>query len=332
MASRLPIYVLLDCSESMAGPAIEAVNAGVRALLAALRSDPVVVEMAALSFITFDAQARQVVPLSDVLAIRPPILSVLPGTALGAALRLLARCLRTEVVRTTAGTKGDYRPLVFLITDGQPTDDWEAGLAQLRSDGLPRIANIYAIACGQDVDLGVLHEITDIVLETRDLTADAIRRCFVLLSASIQSASAAVDAGAAPSLPTLDGIALAPRLARSIDPARQIFIRALCGRGGQPYLMRYARKRGQDYEAIAAHPVGWWDAGAAGELPPVDVRRLDGTPPCPHCANQGAAVCPCGAVFCVDPLSRRDYRCPACELELVPSGEPADLALRQSAG
>ena len=37
---RLPVYLLLDCSESMAGPAIEAVEQGVQALVGELRSNP----------------------------------------------------------------------------------------------------------------------------------------------------------------------------------------------------------------------------------------------------------------------------------------------------
>jgi uncharacterized protein YegL len=37
---RLPVYILIDCSESMVGEAIEGANAGMRQLLLDLHSDP----------------------------------------------------------------------------------------------------------------------------------------------------------------------------------------------------------------------------------------------------------------------------------------------------
>ena len=60
--------------------------------------------------------------------------------------------------------KGDYRPLVFLLTYGQPTDDYRPAATAIRAANNPKIANIYAIGCGPDVDTGMLREITDIVL------------------------------------------------------------------------------------------------------------------------------------------------------------------------
>lgn len=41
---RLPIYLLLDCSESLAGGPLEAVAQGVASLLADLRGDPMALE------------------------------------------------------------------------------------------------------------------------------------------------------------------------------------------------------------------------------------------------------------------------------------------------
>ena len=114
------------------------------------------------------------------------------GHQLGAALRLLLECLRRDVAKTTPTTKGDYRPLVFLFTDGQPTDDYQPAAKAVRAANNPRIANIYAIACGPDVDTDVLREVTDIVLQM-PATSEAFRQFFVWLSTSVQSASTVLD-------------------------------------------------------------------------------------------------------------------------------------------
>src|ERR1700730_13378511 len=130
---RLPVYLLLDCSESMAGEAIQAVKDGLSRLILELRGNPMALETAALSVITFASTARQVVPLTDLLQFNPPTLKMGSGTAMGAALTLWLQCLDKELVKTTETTKGDYKPLCFLMTDGEPTDDWEAAADKVRS-------------------------------------------------------------------------------------------------------------------------------------------------------------------------------------------------------
>ena len=122
MHRRLPVYILLDCSESMAGGPLEAVEAGVYTMISALSRNPYAIETVHLSVITFDAMARVVVPLTEVPMVKPPLLSIRPGTSLGAALDLTRQRIESEVVKTTADTKGDYKPLIFILTDGQPTD------------------------------------------------------------------------------------------------------------------------------------------------------------------------------------------------------------------
>ena len=55
------------------------------------------------------------------------------GTALGAALELLQKAIEREVVKTTSDRKGDYLPVCFVLTDGEPTDRWEAAADRLKA-------------------------------------------------------------------------------------------------------------------------------------------------------------------------------------------------------
>ncbi len=129
---RLPIYLLLDCSGSMMGEPIAAVQTGLQNLVATLRQDPYALETAYISVITFDSDARQTVPLTELSQFNPPQLSATGTTAMGAALTLLAERIEAEVTKTTSDTKGDWKPVVFLMTDGSPTDNLTAGIEALK--------------------------------------------------------------------------------------------------------------------------------------------------------------------------------------------------------
>lgn len=334
---RLPVYLLLDCSESMAGPAIEAVSRGLELLLTTLRANPLALETAYLSVITFSRYAKQVVPLTELASFQMPKLSVRAGTAYGAALDLLLKCLQREVVKTTATTKGDYKPLVFLMTDGQPTDAWEASADALRAANNPKIANIYAIGCGPDVDSDALRRITDVVIRMDEMSSDSWRKVFVWLSASVSSASTRFGGGGGqapidmPSLPA--GLQVAPPGSeRRLDPTpRQVFLPARCSRTKKPYLMRFARQGPHGrYEAIASHPLDELDDGDGDLLPPINSSMLSGCPGCPHCDHPIASMCSCGALFCDSPGSTV-VTCPACNARLTFGGH-GDFDIQRSHG
>jgi uncharacterized protein YegL len=333
---RLPVYLLLDCSESMAGPAIEAVERGVQTLVSELRGNPLALESAYLSVITFARKAQQLVPLTELIQFTAPKLSVRTGTSLGAALKLLLDCFKREIVKTTSTTKGDYKPLVFLLTDGQPTDDYEPAVRALRAANNPKIANIYAIGCGPDVDTDMLREITDIVLMLQDTNPETFKKFFVWLSASVQTASTKLGDGNKPvEMPALPpDIEVAPaRSSFQDDPEpRQVFLHARCQKTRNPYLMRFA-KRAYDnrYEAIAAHPLEAIEEGDGDLLPPINTGMLDGCPQCPHCGNDVAGVCPCGVLFCTSARQRGPVVCPGCRSELT-AGPGGNIDIRRSMG
>ena len=341
MSRRLPVYVLLDCSESMIGPGIEGLRIAVDAMLRELRSNPHALETVWLSFITFDSEARQVMPLTPVEDVQAPQLQVRPGTALGGALRLATASIRREVHRTTMTDKGDYRPLLFLITDGQPTDEWRSALRELDTRTKTRPANLYAIGCGADVDLAQLGEITDIVLQLDKVNADGFAKLFVWLSASVHSASTGV-ADADPSalldkLPTdiikVDLKKVPPHDGRP----HQLFLRAHCLHKRGVYLMRFRLdEEAGIYRAGSSHPLAKM-SGAAQEfkLPAVNTDLLVGCPPCPYCSNEVAAGCgKCKALFCL-PLKNPPSQvvCPACENAMNKSAEnEGGFMVSQSSG
>jgi uncharacterized protein YegL len=201
---RLPVYILADCSGSMAGDPIESVKQGIRSLHSNLMGDPSAVESAYLSVITFGSSAQQATPLTEVASFNPPDLHAGGTTALGAALELLISCINTEVRKTTVDQKGDWKPLVFLLTDGAPTDSWQQHADELKRK---KPGNIIAVACGDGGDVSVLKSITETVLLLKDMSPEAFGQFFKWVSASITQTS--TKCGASPEA-AASGVALPP--------------------------------------------------------------------------------------------------------------------------
>lgn len=189
---RLPVYLLLDVSGSMSGEPIEAVKSGVQTLVSTLRQDPYALETAYLSVITFDDSARQLIPLTELSAFQTPNISSSGTTSLGHALSVLSDCIESEVSKTTAEIKGDWKPLIFVMTDGVPTDDWHRGLEKLRK---VRTGVIVACAAGHAADTSVLKQITEIVVQLDTTDASTIKAFFKWVSASVSTGSQKVDQG-----------------------------------------------------------------------------------------------------------------------------------------
>lgn len=187
---RLPVYLVLDVSGSMMGEPIEAVRNGMQILASTLRTDPYALETAYLSVITFDSEARQVVPLTELVAFQPPNIDAGSTTSLGAALKLTRECIEREVQKTTADAKGDWKPLVFLMTDGQPTDDWQKGLSDFRQ---AKVGMVIGCAAGPGVDTAVLKQITENVVSLDTADSSTIGAFFKWVSASISTSSKKVD-------------------------------------------------------------------------------------------------------------------------------------------
>lgn len=187
---RLPVYLLLDYSGSMAGVKIVGVNNGTQMLYQELMNDPRSADTVHISVITFSDQAYQM-PLVPIDQFTPPKLEADNGTSLGAALELLVESLEHDVQPNRPGKKGDYKALVFILTDGIPTDHWQTVSQRLAQKVQQRLVNVIALAIGQDADVNVLRQITDKVVRMDTVNPSSINAFFEWVSAGIKSASAA---------------------------------------------------------------------------------------------------------------------------------------------
>lgn len=321
MSRRLPVYLVLDCSESMAGEAIKAIEDGVGMMISQLRSDPYALETAWLCVITFNYQAKVHVPLTDVTGFVLPRLVLGSGTALGAAISLLEQRIKADVVKTTAERRGDWKPVIFILTDGEPTDDWQAKADRFKREYTDRGATVVAIACGEDASTRNLRRLTDQVILARDMEAFTLKGLFRWVSASVASASLAVDKERKISLEKTDRLAIATSAddARSLDPDRQLFLQSRCVNDRSHYIMRFRRDANEPkglFKAVASHAVADFDDTAANDSARLRVStdRLLGSSPCPRCSSPLWAMCECGRVHCCPELKGESVtlKCPWC--------------------
>lgn len=183
---RLPVYILLDTSGSMKGEPIESVKVGLDSLLACLRSDPFALESVWLSIITYDREARCLVPLTGIEEFRLPVINTPDSgpTHTGAALALLDEMLDKDIIKNTATTKGDWKPLMFIMTDGKPSD------IQLYNEMAEKMkkhdfAAIIPCAAGMKAKTEPLKLLADNVYALQNMDESDFRKFFQWVSASI---------------------------------------------------------------------------------------------------------------------------------------------------
>lgn len=189
MSRRLPVYLLLDTSGSMQGEPIEQVKNGVQMLVASLRQDPYALETAWLSVITFNSGAQVAVPLTELTSFQPPEIQASGSTDLGAALELVANSVKKDLVKTTPTTKGDWRPMVFLMTDGGPTDDWKRGLDRFKQEKWGVIVG----CCVDNGDETVIKQVTESVVKLNTADTASMKAFFKWISASVSQGSKSVE-------------------------------------------------------------------------------------------------------------------------------------------
>ncbi|MES2900313.1 MAG: VWA domain-containing protein [Pseudomonadota bacterium] len=199
---RLPVYLLLDTSGSMHGEPIQSVNVGLRSMLASLRQNPYALESVHLSITTFDSHVTEILPLTSLAAVMLPEV-VCPesgGTFLGLGLDTICDRVAADVVRSSDDQKGDWRPLLFVMTDGKPSDTmaYEEAIVRVKA---ANFATVIACAAGPKSVPDQLKQLTDNVVSLDTMDSHAFSKFFQWVSATVTSGSGSVGASTTMELP-----------------------------------------------------------------------------------------------------------------------------------
>ncbi len=181
---RLPVYMLIDCSSSMNGDAIEAVDQGFKNLTTKLANDPNTCDIVWFSVIVFDSTPRQLIPLCPISDYKGLPLKISGSSNLGRALTFLGECVKKEVRKQTMEQRGDWKPLVFMMSDGEPTDEWEE-IAENMGKGV----NLIACGVGADANTENLKKLGSQMVLMQNMTQEAFNQFIDFLSSTMTTAS-----------------------------------------------------------------------------------------------------------------------------------------------
>lgn len=345
---RLPVYLVIDISESMAGDNLRQMQEGINRLIKALRADPYALETVHLGVIAFAGVARTIAPLTELFAFYPPRLPIGSGTSLGTALEHVMAEIKNNVVANSPTQKGDYKPMIYLMTDGKATDDPTAAIARWQRDYKNR-ATLVSIGIGPFADLGALSTISDHTLRLDNNDEDDFRTFINWISSSVSAQSKSLGVDVPLTLDKNESPALSlvkDAMAAAALDENYVIITGLCAKTRLPYLMKYERmpdigdipfftkQAPQVYRYVGVYPAekdyfDWSDTRANANT--IAASMLEGGGGCPHCgATYGLATCSCGQVFCVD--GDGEVTCPGCNKTIYMGSAEGDFDIARSRG
>ena len=319
MARRLPIFLLIDVSESMAGQESKSVEKAIVSIVDSLQSDPYSLETVHISVIAFAGIAKTLVPLKDLVTFVPPKLPSGGGTNIGKALDHLMNELDSQVRKSTESQRGDWKPIVFFMTDGASTDNTKAAISRWKSS-YQRRAFIVAISIGGQAKLDDLKDLTEEIVVFNDTQPQAFDKFARWISASISIASVGNEKSESSNfeMAELDREILIRPTETSSNQTDDRFVVLVgrCSTKNVPYLLKYSKELGTGKyklkEALELTNEYFDFTDSSHKAQTVGTSALEDFPVCPACSNSAAfSICECGELLCSE-FDGKEYRCGWC--------------------
>lgn len=182
---RCPCVLLLDVSGSMNGRPLDELNAGLATFRDELIADALAMKRVEIGIVTF-GPVNVETPFTGASTFYPPTLQSQGDTPMGAAITQALNMVEDRKRDYRTNGISYYRPWVFLITDGAPTDQWQAAAAAIREGEASKKFAFFAIGV-KGADMNTLSQIS--VREPLSLEGLKFRELFSWLSSSLRSVS-----------------------------------------------------------------------------------------------------------------------------------------------
>ncbi|MBP6039952.1 MAG: VWA domain-containing protein [Flavobacterium sp.] len=199
---RLPVYFLLDTSGSMRGEPIQALNNALSGMINTLRSDAQALDSLWVSIVTYDREVKEIVPLTELVSFQLPEITCPQSgpTMTGAGLEYIIQQVKKDVIKGSPTQKGDWKPLLFVFTDGSPSDK------PLYREKIVEIKNlnfgaVVGCAAGPKADDVILKELTENVVHLDSADSSTLKQFFKWVSETIEQGNKSQGTGEGVKLP-----------------------------------------------------------------------------------------------------------------------------------
>ena len=193
---RAPLVLVLDCSGSMRDDnKINLLNDGLKTLEVELKADPIAARCGRVLVISFggDNDVELMGDWTDAMDFTAPTLKAGGMTPLGTAMKCALDEIESQKSQMRSAGVSYKRPIVMLLSDGDPTDEWQAVAAECKNAEASHKVNIMPIGIGSQANKDILGAFSN--KGALNLSGLKFKELFIWLSRSVRAVSRAPAGG-----------------------------------------------------------------------------------------------------------------------------------------